>query len=61
MYQTLIELTGSIESAEHRRRENYIYRPEHPIASSTDDVDGFFSLSRRLIAQHFTLREFKDQ
>ena len=57
-YQTLIEITGAIESAELRRVQP---GTEHPRASSTDDVEGFFSLCRRLISQRFTLREFKDQ
>lgn len=57
-YQTFIEITGGIESAEFRRREP---GKEHPRASSTDDVEGFFSLCRRMIGAKFTLREFKDQ
>ena len=57
-YQTFIEVTAAIESAEMRRCQHHQHGVEHPRASSTDDVEGFFSLSRRIIGDHFTLKEF---
>ncbi len=57
-YQTLIEVTAAIESAEQRRHLNPYYGSEHPRASSTDDVEAFFALTRRMINPHFTLKEF---
>ena len=58
-YQTFIEVTAAIESAEHRRRLNPQYGAEHPRASTTDDVEAFFSTARRLIGEHFTLKDFR--
>lgn len=46
--ETFIELTTNIESQEFRRRQNTILGyPEHPRAATTDDVECFFSLTRR--------------
>ena len=60
-YQALIEVTAAIESAEMHRCQIPEFEPEHPHASSTDDVEAFFSLSRQMISQHFTLKEFAAQ
>lgn len=57
--ETLIALTTNIESREWRRVEiaNAGLRPEHPRASSTDDVECFFSCLRDGIGKNFTLKE----
>lgn len=34
--------------------------PEHPRASSTDDVEGFFSILHRLLGKTFDLKAFMD-
>ena len=46
--ETLIALTTNIESREHRRMEIAISQslPENPRASTTDDVECFFSVLR---------------
>ena len=59
--QWFIEVTAAIESAEMRRCQNAEHGSEHPRASSTDDVEGFFSLSRRIIGDHYTLKDFVAQ
>lgn len=60
--QTALEVIANIETQEHRRRLNHMYGfAEHPRASSTDDVEAFFSLTRRLIGQTFTVQEFAQQ
>ena len=56
-YQTFIEVTAAIESAEMRRCQNREHGCEHQRASLTDDVEGFFVLSRRIIADHYTLKD----
>ena len=57
---TLIEVTANIDLQEQRRMRNEtIGWEEHPRASSTDDVETFFSVSRRIIGQTFTLQDFK--
>ena len=38
---------------------NYGRRPEHPRASSTDDVECFFSVLRDTIGRNFTVKEVK--
>ncbi len=56
--ETLIALTTNIESREWvRRRKSSDGKPvEHPRASSTDDVECFFSVLRNLIGEHFTCK-----
>lgn len=59
--ETLIALIANIESREWRRE--YITKhslpPEHPRASTTDDVECFFSLLRDSVGKGFTLKEVK--
>lgn len=58
--ETFIELTTNIESQEFRRRQNTILGyPEHPRAATTDDVECFFSLTRRHLGDTFTVKEFR--
>ena len=52
--ETVIALTTNIESREYVRRTQNT--PEHPRASSTDDVECLFSIMRDLAGKHFTLR-----
>ena len=54
-------LAANIETREWRRKynaENGI-PPEHPRASTTDDVECFFSILRDTVGKDFTLKEVK--
>lgn len=59
--ETLVALIANIESRDWRRsfalRENI--PPEHPRASTTDDVECFFSVLRDTVGKHFTLKEVR--
>lgn len=57
--ETLLALTTTIESREWMRRRNAMegHPPEHPRASSTDDVECFFSQLRNMVGSHFTVKE----
>lgn len=57
--ETLIAVTTTIESREWIRRRNARKKlpPEHPRASTTDDVECFFSLTRNMIGNHFTVKD----
>ena len=57
--ETLIALVANIESREWRRRYNteHSIPAEHPLASTTDDVECFFSVLRNSIGKDFTLKE----
>ncbi len=58
--ESLIEITTNIESQELRRIDNAIIGyEEHPRASTTDDVESFFSIVHNHFKQAFTLKEFK--
>ena len=59
--ETLLALTTTIESREWVRRKNAIdgHVPEHPRASSTDDVECFFSQLRNMIGSHFTVKDVR--
>ena len=59
--ETLIEVTTNIEGREHlkRQRINSESLLENPRASSTDDVECFFSMMRDTIRQNFTTKEVK--
>ncbi|OWF45548.1 hypothetical protein KP79_PYT07067 [Mizuhopecten yessoensis] len=60
--ETFIEITTNIESQEVRRLQNAEFGyPEHPRAATTDDVECFFSLTRRQIGDTFTVPEFQNQ
>ena len=59
--ETLVAVITNIEGREWHRRacvcDNRL--PEHPRASSTDDVECFFSMMRDVIGQNFTTKEVK--
>lgn len=59
--ETLNAIIANIESREWRRgfceKENL--PPEHPRASTTDDVECFFSVLRDCVGKDFTLKEVK--
>ena len=59
--ETLSALITNIEGREwHRRECGNTKRPiEHPRASSTDDVECFFSMVRDAIGRNFTTKEVK--
>ncbi|XP_062604104.1 uncharacterized protein LOC134265903 [Saccostrea cucullata] len=58
--ETFIEITTNIESQVYRRRQNNILgHPEHPRAATTDDVECFFSLTRRHLGDTYTVKEFR--
>ena len=59
--ETLAALIANIKNREWRRRENLAHdrKPEHPRASSTDDVEYFFSVMRDSIGQNFTTKQMK--
>lgn len=54
--ELLVALTTTIESREwmRRKRSSGSLPPEHPRASTTDDVECFFSVLRNTIGSHFT-------
>ena len=57
--ETLVALTTNVESREQRRC--YIVNnglpQEHPRASTTDDVECFFSVIRDTVGKHFTYKD----
>lgn len=57
----LIAVVADIETAEWRRKElcKKGLQPEHPRASTTDDVECFFSVIRDLVGKDFTLKQVK--
>ena len=57
--ESLVALTTDIESRELRRLTNMEVGlpPEHPRASTTDDVECFFSMLRDHIGKHFTVKQ----
>ena len=59
--ETLVAVIANIESREWRRIENIRSKrkPEHPRASSTDDVECFFSIMRDSIGKNFTTKQVK--
>ena len=56
--ETLIAITTNIESREHKRcsNANLGLSPEHPRASTSDDVECFFSVLRDTLGKDFTLK-----
>lgn len=60
--EILVGLVANLESRELRRRENLARKlpPEHPRASSTDDVEGLFSLLHDMLGDIFDLKQFHD-
>lgn len=61
--ETTIALLTSIESIEWERRERARMGipPEHPRASTTDDVECLFSVMRDLVGNSFTLKNIQDE
>ena len=59
--ETLVAIITNIEGREWQRRDNVMNgrKPEHPRASSTDDVECFFSVMRDSIGRNFTTKEVK--
>ena len=57
--EVLVALAANIESREWRRKYNAKNKipVEHPRASSTDDVECFFSMLRDTVGKDFTLKE----
>ena len=58
----IVALVANIESQEQRRL-HYQERklpPEHPRASSTDDLEGFFSILHHLLGPVFDHKTFVD-
>ena len=57
--EILVALITNIEGREHHRRRiaNSRQKPEHPRASSTDDVESFFSMMRESIGRNFTTKQ----
>lgn len=55
--ETVIALTTNIESCEYVCRNHH--HPEHPRASTTDDVECLFIIMRDLAGKHFTVRTWK--
>ena len=56
----LVGITTNIDSQEDRRKRPDL-PPEHPRASTTDDLECFFSLvHRKAHGQNSTLKEFKN-
>jgi len=55
----VIALAANIESREWRRKFNHEHNIpiEHPRASSTDDVECFFSILRDTVGKDFTLKQ----
>lgn len=59
--ETFVEITTNIESQERRRiLTSTVGYSEHPRASTTDDVECFFSLTRRQLGDTFSLKDFKN-
>ena len=59
--ESLVSVVTNIEGREWRRR-NISQRgsmAEHPCASTSDDVECFFSMARDAFGQNFTSKEFK--
>ena len=59
--ETLIAVTCNIESMEFRRQLNDKYGPENPRASSTDDVECFFSVMHEHLGKDCSLKQFQNQ
>jgi len=57
--ETVVALTTNIEGREWHRREvaNGNRKPDHPRASTTDDVECFVSMIRDNIGHNFTTKQ----
>lgn len=61
--EVIVGLVANLEGIEIRRME-YIQRelpPEHPRASSTDDVEGLFALLHEMLGPVFDLKQFFEE
>ena len=61
--ETLIALTTNTESVEFKRiwNMNNQFSIEHPRASTTDDVESFFSVLRDAVGKNFTLKMVQNE
>jgi len=61
--EIIVALVSNIESQELRRREGALrgLLPENPLTSSTDDVEGYFSVNHEMLRDSFDLKTFYDQ
>ena len=61
--ELVVALVANLESREIRRVEyqRREMKPEHPRASSSDDVEGFFSLLHGMLGPVFDLKQFYDE
>ena len=59
----MIALTTNIESIEYKRKHNLDHHLpiENPRASTTDDVECFFSVLRDAVGKNFTLKMVKNE
>ena len=59
--ETLVALAADIETKEWRRKCLALegFPEEHPRASTTDDVECFFSVLRDSVENDFTLKDFQ--
>lgn len=59
--ETTVALVTNIEGREWHRRDvsNQGIKPDHPRASSTDDVECFFSMMRDSIGSNFNVKQVK--
>ena len=55
--ETLVAVITNIEGREWGRRLRKLSKPEHPRASTSDDVECFFSMMRDSIGQNFTTKQ----
>ena len=61
--EVITGLVANIETREQRRKDyaERMLRPEHPCASSTDDVEGIMSLFHEMLGAVFDMKEFFDE
>ena len=57
--ETLVAVITNIEGRESNRRLNIMSEPENPRASTSDDVECFFSIMRDSIGANFTTKQVK--
>ena len=55
--ETLVAVTTNIEGREHLHRLNRMGKPEHPRASTSDDVECLFSMMQDALGQNFTVKQ----
>ena len=57
--ETIAAVICNIEGREWCHRSNQLGKPEHPRASTADDVECFFSMMRDAIGRNFTVQQVK--